>query len=101
MQTRLCPLQNKNTLINGLALEPVIIKKQPYLSLFPEQKKVICSALNNTSPQIRKENGVLVGPIRQMNNCEVLKKNVFTFDYNSNCDNDLLIKFGKPNKKKF
>jgi len=86
MQTRLCPLQNKNALIKGLALEPVLIKKQPYLSLFPEQRKI-----NNTNQQIRKENGVVV------------KKNIFTFDYNSNsnCDNDLLIKFGKQKKKKF
>ena len=39
MQTRLCSLNNKIDLINGLALQPVIIKKPEYLSLFPEQKK--------------------------------------------------------------
>ena len=93
MQTRLCSLNNKIDLINGLALQPVIIKKPEYLSLFPEQKKVICAELKNE--QIRKENGVLVGPVHLMNNCQVVKKNVVEFNYEDNCDTQLLIKY-KP-----
>jgi len=93
MQTRLCSLNNKNDLINGLALQPVIIKKPEYLSLFPEQKKVICAGLKNE--QIRKENGVLVGPVHRMNNYEINKKNVVEFNYQDNCDTQLLIKY-KP-----
>jgi hypothetical protein len=93
MQTRLCSLNNKIDLINGLALEPVIIKKPEYLSLFPDQKKVICAKLKNE--QIRKENGVLVGPVHLMNNYQIVKKNVVEFNYEDNCDTQLLIKY-KP-----
>lgn len=93
MQSRLCSLNNKNDLINGLALQPVIIKKPEYLSLFPEQKKVICASMNNE--QIRKENGVLVGPVHLMNNCQIIKKNTIEFNYEDNCDTQLFIKY-KP-----
>ena len=93
MQSRLCSLNNKNDLIKGLALEPVIIKKPEYLSLFPDQKKAICTKLKNE--QIRKENGVLVGPVHLMNNYQIVKKNVVEFNYEDNCDTQLLIKY-KP-----
>lgn len=94
MQTRLCSLNNKVDLVKGLALQPVIIKKPEYLSLFPEEKKVICNGLKNE--QIVKENGVLVGPVHLMNNfCEKAKKNVVKFNYEENYDNQLLIKY-KP-----
>ena len=92
MQTRLCSLNNKNDLINGLALQPVIIKKPEYLSLFPEEKKVICGGLKNE--QVVKENGVLIGPVHLMNNfCEKSKKNVVNFTYEDNYNNQLLIKY--------
>lgn len=94
MQTRLCSLNNKKDLINGLALQPVIIKKPEYFSLFPEQKKEVCNGQQNE--QIRKENGVLVGPVHLLNNfCEKTKKNVVKFNYDESCDTQLLIKY-KP-----
>jgi len=97
MQTRLYNICNKKEIVKALELEPVLIKKNNYLSLFPEQTKTICATLNNGDPknQIRKQNGVLVGPSRKMDNCEVVKTNDFKFDYNRPCDNDLLIKFNK------
>ena len=95
MQTRLYSLNNKTNLINGLSTDPIVIKKPEYLSLFPAQKKTICAELCDNNVQIRKENGILVGPVHQMNNCQIVKKNVIEFDYKETCDNQLLIKY-KP-----
>ena len=105
MQTRLYSLKNKDEFVKRLDLEPVLIRKPSYLSLFPAQTKTICATLNKGDPkdQIRKENGMLVGPpIRKMNNCEVNKVNDFRSVTKNICDNDLLITFGKKqeNNKK-
>ena len=95
MQSRLYSLRDPKSLVNGLSLEPVIINKPKYFSLFNEDKKEIC-AMNNNNPNniIRKIDGVLVGPVKMMNNCQVLKTNVYNFNTN-NHKNELLIKFNK------
>ena len=95
MQSRLYSLRDPKSLVNGLSLEPVIINKPKYFSLFNEDKKTICS-MNNNNPNniIRKIDGVLVGPVKMMNNCQVLKTNVYNFNTN-NHNNELLIKFNK------
>ena len=95
MQSRLYSLRDPKSLVNGLKLEPVIINKPNYFSLFPEENKTIC-AKNDNKPNniIRKIDGVLVGPVKMMNNCQVLKTNVYNFNTN-NHNNELLIKFNK------
>jgi hypothetical protein len=95
MQSRLYSLRDPKNLVNGLSLEPVIINKPNYFSLFPENKKNICSKKDFCSNNIiRKIDGVLVGPVKMMNNCQVLKTNIYNFKTN-NHNNELLIKFNK------
>ena len=93
MQSRLYSLRDPKSLVNGLKLQPVIINKPKYFSLFPEDKKTICAKKDNKPNNIiRKIDGVLVGPVNMMNNCQVLKTNVYNFNTN-NHNNELLIKF--------
>ena len=97
MQSRLYSLRDPKSLVNGLKLEPVIINKPNYFSLFPEENKTVCAKKDNKPNNIiRKIDGVLVGPVKMMNNCQVLKTNVYNFNTN-NHKNELLIKF-KDNK---
>lgn len=113
MQTRLYALDNNY--IKRLDLKPVVIKKEPYLTLFPQQNIIKDNKvnINNNLNKNIKIDYTASGEIKQSNDCkkfyqprrmdkdEILKNNVFNFDYKKTCDNDLLIKFGKQSKKKF